>query len=268
MHGSEQSNNDDWSVDGGDFIDATAAPGNKTLQLASLVYDKIIEKKSKAGKAPANQKNLFFFAFDRSSTRVSILKERLSELSPSVLLSDEETIQKKKVKYSFPIDICPRHEDFLKVDPKDKKYKNVKSILLDPSCSGSGIVNSLDRIADTSKTNENEEKRIETLSNFQSVALKHAMSFPQCLRIVYSTCSINQKENEDVVAAALQEINEQIDDENTKWELVAPMALGHWKRRGFEANGLTKEQSECLIRINGMEDDTNGFFVSYFERKK
>ncbi len=215
------------------------------------------------------QNNVKVFAFDRSSARISILKERLSQLAPSVLLSDEEeTNEKKKQKNKFPIDICPRHEDFLKVDPKDKKYNNVKSILLDPSCSGSGIVNSLDRIADGSKNNETEENRIETLSNFQLVALKHAMSFPQCLRIVYSTCSINQKENEDVVAAALQEVNEQIDNENMKWELVSPMALAHWKRRGFEADGLTKEESKCLIRANGMEDDTNGFFVSYFERKK
>ena len=29
----------------GDFIDATAAPGNKTLHLAALAYDNIIKKK-------------------------------------------------------------------------------------------------------------------------------------------------------------------------------------------------------------------------------
>ena len=34
-------------------------------------------------------------------------------------------------------------------------------------------------------------------------------------------------------------------------------------------DALSKEQSECLVRVNGMDgDDTNGFFVSYFERRK
>jgi 16S rRNA C967 or C1407 C5-methylase (RsmB/RsmF family) len=30
------------------------------------------------------------------------------------------------------------HQDFLTVDPKDDRYKNVEYILVDPSCSGSG----------------------------------------------------------------------------------------------------------------------------------
>ena len=268
MHGSDQGNDCDQVYDDGDFIDATAAPGNKTLHLASLVYDKMMKTMVRGGKAAKNQKNVKVYAFDRSSTRISILKERLSNLAPSVSLHDDEKSNKKKQKNNFPIDICPRHEDFLKVDPKDKKYKNVRNILLDPSCSGSGIVNSADRIADA-KDSKTEEKRVESLSNFQLVALKHAMSFPQCFRIVYSTCSVNQRENEDVVAAALHETNELIDDEDMKWELVSPIALKHWKRRGFKVDNLTNEQSECLLRVNGMDgDDTNGFFVSYFERKK
>lgn len=268
VHGSDEKSIGDQAYNDGDFIDATAAPGNKTLHIAALVYDKIMKKKVGERKAAKNQKSVKIFAFDRSSARMSILKDRLSKLAPSVLLHDDEIINKKKQKNSFPVDICPRHEDFLKSDPKDKKYKNVRNILLDPSCSGSGIVNSLDRIADT-KDDKTEEQRIESLSNFQIVALKHAMSFPQCLRIVYSTCSINQRENEDVVAAALDETNEKIGDENMKWELVSPMALKHWKRRGLKVDGLTKEQSECLIRVDGMDgDNTNGFFVSYFERKK
>lgn len=261
--------NDDNNLEG-DYIDATAAPGNKTLHLASLVYDKIMITNNGSVKKISN--NVKVFAFDRSSSRISILKDRLSKLAPSVILDLDDSDQikkKKKDKNSFPIDICPRHEDFLKVDPSDKCYKNVTSILLDPSCSGSGIVNSPDRFLDATKSTEKEEQRIKSLSNFQLIALKHAMSFPQCMRIVYSTCSIHQLENEDVVAKALHETNGQIDDDDTKWELVSPKSLRHWERRGFEVENLTKEQSKCLIRVNGMDgDETNGFFVSYFERKK
>lgn len=221
---------------------------------------------SSKDKGSKKKKNIKIFAFDRSSSRISILKDRLGDLAPSVML-DDDYAKSKTNNNNFPVSICPRHEDFLKVDPSDDKYKNVTSILLDPSCSGSGIVNTPDRLADTRKQNES-DNRIESLSNFQLVALKHAMSFPQCNKIVYSTCSVNQRENEDVVAAALQETNDQIYDDDKKWELVSPNALRHWKRRGFKVTNLTQEQSQCLIRVDGLDgDDTNGFFVSYFERK-
>ena len=31
------------------------------------------------------------------------------------------------------------HKDFLRVDPADSQYRDVKYILVDPSCSGSGL---------------------------------------------------------------------------------------------------------------------------------
>lgn len=43
-------------------------------------------------------------------------------------------------------EVVTMHEDFLKTDPKAKIYKNVKCILFDPSCSGSGIIDNPDRL--------------------------------------------------------------------------------------------------------------------------
>jgi len=107
------------------------------------------------------------------------------------------------------------------------------------------------------------------LSNFQLLILKHAMSFPQVQRIVYSTCSVHDTENEHVVASALDEANEQIEEEALQWNFVSPLALQGWDRRGHEVSGLTEEQAKCLARVDGTDgDDTNGFFVSYFERKR
>jgi len=61
--------------------------------------------------------------------------------------------------------------------------------------------------------------------------------------------------------------NGEIEEDGKKWRLVSPRALAHWKRRGFKNDNLTEEESKCLIRVNGSDgDDTNGFFVSYFER--
>jgi len=37
--------------------------------------------------------------------------------------------------------VSTTHKDFLLVDPHDPKYKEVKYILVDPSCSGSGETN-------------------------------------------------------------------------------------------------------------------------------
>lgn len=43
--------------------------------------------------------------------------------------------------------------------------------------------------------------RIEGLARFQEAALRHALRFPALQRLVYSTCSLHARENEDVVAA-------------------------------------------------------------------
>ena len=148
--------------------------------------------------------------------------------------------------------VIARHVDFLKTTPTD--YPLVKGILLDPSCSGCGIFTSLDRLAD----DEDGADRIEHLSNFQLTALQHAMTFASVDRIVYSTCSLHEQENELVVKQALQA--------NPTWQLRRPHCLRGWKRRGHEVEGLTAEQSQCLIRAD-RDDETNCFFVAYFERR-
>lgn len=75
-------------------------------------------------------------------------------------------------------------------------------------------------------------------------------------------------ENEHVVTSALNEANEQIEEDALKWNFVSPLALQGWDRRGHEVSGLTEEQAKCLARVDGTDgDNTNGFFVCYFERK-
>lgn len=234
----------------GDIIDACAAPGNKTCHIAALLYQQL-------SSANASKKKQTVFAFDRSSSRIKILNDRMATVAPAVVAINS--------KQDFPIEISPTHQDFLQSDPSDPRFKNVKAILLDPSCSGSGIVNTPDRLAD--KISESDKNRLKSLSSFQLVALKHAMSFPNVERIVYSTCSIHKEENEDVVAVALQESNAMINDKSLHWNLVLPVSLSSWHRRGLKHDLLTEDQTNCLIRVNGLDgDDTNGFFVSYFER--
>eukprot|EP00731_Ephydatia_muelleri_P001094 Em0001g1094a len=97
-------------------------------------------------------------------------------------------------------------------------------------------------------------RRLEKLSKFQEKILKHALSFPSVKRVLYSTCSVHKEENECVVERVLKEVQD-------SFELVH--ALPEWNRRGFP---VFEEALKC-IRIMP-EDQTNGFFVAMFERKK
>jgi 25S rRNA (cytosine2278-C5)-methyltransferase len=63
--------------------------------------------------------------------------------------------------------VISKNLDFLKVDPNDLMYENVKGIIVDPSCSGSGLNRELD---------QNDEKdRLLKLKNLQIMLVKHAM---------------------------------------------------------------------------------------------
>ena len=183
---------------------------------------------------------------DGDGKRHTILQERMNQLVPSISEGSNK------------VAVEPIHGDFLRSDPSDPKFANVKAIMLDPSCSGSGIVNSPDRWMEETSTNgdnKKDEKRIQSLSNFQLVALKHSMQFPNVDRIVYSTCSVHDEENEMVVSKALSEI-EKPDNESEEWVLLPPVCLQHWKRRGKEGiGGLNKEQADCLVRCDGLDGD-------------
>lgn len=53
--------------------------------------------------------------------------------------------------------------------------------------------------------NANLPERLQALSRFQRKMLAHALKFPALQRLVYSTCSVHQEENEDVVLDVLQQ---------------------------------------------------------------
>ncbi|TEB34694.1 S-adenosyl-L-methionine-dependent methyltransferase [Coprinellus micaceus] len=211
-------------------IDATAAPGNKTSHLSALMRNK--------GK---------LYAFERDVRRFNTLKTMLSKAQCS--------------------NVVPTHKDFLTVDPNDDEFKDVTHILLDPSCSGSGIVNRLDFLLE-SGTNEEDSNvtsdRLAKLAAFQLKMIKHAMGFPKVRRIVYSTCSIHATENEHVVREALLS-----EEAKAAQFILAPRdeALSSWPRRGLLSEMACEDDAHSVIRCSPGEDLTNGFFVSCFIRK-
>lgn len=96
----------------GDVIDGCAAPGNKTTHAAAIIKSQCHKDQPSSG----------IHAFEKDARRAKTLD--------------------KMVKLAGSDDFTQIHQgqDFLKVDPLDAKYANTAAILLDPSCSGSGIV--------------------------------------------------------------------------------------------------------------------------------
>ncbi|EIW84228.1 williams-Beuren syndrome critical region protein 20 copy A [Coniophora puteana RWD-64-598 SS2] len=210
-------------------IDATSAPGNKTSHLSALMQNR--------GK---------IFAFERDKTRFTTLSKMLS-------IAKCENVE-------------PIRADFLTVDPMDSQYAQVTHILVDPSCSGSGIVNRLDHLLESEnkeETDQNELDRLQKLSSFQLLMIKHAMKFPAAQKIVYSTCSIHAEENERVVQHALSS-----EEAKVAGFTLAPSTsvLPSWNRRGLPEEMGNPSQAASLIRCVPGEDQTNGFFVSCFVR--
>ncbi|KAF9648808.1 S-adenosyl-L-methionine-dependent methyltransferase [Thelephora ganbajun] len=211
-----------------DFIDATAAPGNKTTHLSALLGNK--------GK---------LFAFERDANRFATLKSMIAKAGCR--------------------NVEPMNADFLTILCDDQKYADVTHILLDPSCSGSGIVNRLDHLTEQDKEDGDpfKQERLEKLASFQLMMIKHAMKFPSVKRIVYSTCSIHPTENEHVVSKALESGEAKLNGFR-----LAPRSqvLPNWHRRGIPEE-MVSDGAECVVRCSPGEDATNGFFVSCFVRQ-
>ena len=189
------------------------------------------------------------------------------------------------------------HQDFLSLDPDDPTFKHVKYVLMDPSCSGSGL-RSIERLGEnrntantttynssshsssssSSMSDVESDPRLLKLQSFQISVILHAMSIPSVEYLAYSTCSTHEVENEGVVKAILDATHSSSDGscsatggggggDGSGWELIAPSRFNTWSRRGHTYTGLTAEQSACLVRCSPDEDNTSGFFVAVFHRR-
>ena len=105
----------------GDVIDSCAAPGNKTTHLAALLHSRAAVAEVPPGLGPprAAQK---IYAFEKD-------KNRARTLDKMVGIAGGRDI----VRINFA-------QDFLRADPRSDLFRDVGALLLDPSCSGSGIV--------------------------------------------------------------------------------------------------------------------------------
>ncbi|KAB0795356.1 hypothetical protein PPYR_12195 [Photinus pyralis] len=202
-------------------LDMCAAPGLKTIFLAERLQNKGT-----------------VYAVERDQNRYNTLTSMINESGATCI----KTI----------------HKDVLEVSAEE--CPNVEYILVDPSCSGSGIV---DRV-NIDEVTTIDEARISKLANFQILLLKHALTkFPKAKRVVYSTCSIYSKENDYVVSEVLKN--------RINFKLISTDGLlKHTFLNTFKDNpdnDLKAIRSKCVYTIPE-RDLTNGFFVAVFERTK
>ena len=206
---------------GSSVLDACSAPGMKTSQLAAAVCGDWVA--ALGGEPPAGAKVV---AVERSTKRFGILKEILERSKAD---SVTEVL----------------NQDFLKLDPN--LHLDVEYIVVDPSCSGTGMARRGGGDEDPST------ERLETLASIQTSLLLHAMSFPSAKRVVYSTCAVSVVENEQVVAKVLENA--------AGWEVANIMPT--WERRGLGEFS----DGQKFVRALASEDMCNGFFVAVLERK-
>lgn len=91
--------------------------------------------------------------------------------------------------------------DFLTVS---LPFDEIDYVLLDPSCSGSGIRHRND------DAELIDEERLERLAALQIRMITYVLTkFSKVKRITYSTCSIHRQENEQVVETILDQFGDQ-----------------------------------------------------------
>lgn len=111
----------------GDVIDACSAPGNKTTHLTALLAAAVTEVSSESGEANDEKRRPKIFAVERDPTRSKTLQKMITTAGCT--------------SSTCPVDVQPLpNQDFLRLSPNDPRFAEVSSILLDPSCSGSGII--------------------------------------------------------------------------------------------------------------------------------
>ncbi|KAI1608458.1 NOL1/NOP2/sun domain-containing protein [Exophiala viscosa] len=220
-----------------DCIDGCAAPGNKTSHLAALI----------SGSST-------IYACERDGRRSKILQSMIEKSGAS------------------NVNVLSA-QDFLSIDPQHARYKHVTHLLLDPSCSGSGIVGRedvpklilptdprmqkvttekgskkrkrdqqdrtetevLDEEVEAEETRDTttDATRLQKLSTIQAKLVEHAFAFPAATRITYSTCSVHVEENELVVSRLLSSAVARTRGWGVLRRQNQVAGLREWKHRGL-----------------------------------
>eukprot|EP00768_Dysnectes_brevis_P002674 gnl/Dysnectes_brevis/1973_a2270_1415.p1 GENE.gnl/Dysnectes_brevis/1973_a2270_1415~~gnl/Dysnectes_brevis/1973_a2270_1415.p1 ORF type:complete len:475 (-),score=171.45 gnl/Dysnectes_brevis/1973_a2270_1415:27-1451(-) len=196
--------------------------GTRVLDVCAAPGSKSLHAASLGGSVVAN---------DRSEVRAQMLRDRVAAL---------------------------KHGDNVQVvvgDALELSDDEAQVIIVDPSCSSSGVAGNVDRVLGSTAAwpgrAPSSKVDVEALASFQTSCLGRALTVnPSASVVVYSTCSVHRAENEGVVEAVLADEAVQA----AGWKLTA--AAMDWPMRGD-----LRETVRC-----GSEMGSDGFFVALFTR--
>lgn len=157
------------------IIDATSAPGNKTTHLASCLW------KNRRNDGEVGQ----VLAYEKDEKRTRTLQKMV------------------KIAAANCISIRAPH-DFMETDPLSKEMSRVTALLLDPSCSGSGIVGRDDTVTVTlPSTNAagqqapRGKKRKRNAGKEKEPSISNSKSTPNGNGITFITAKVGEEAAED-----------------------------------------------------------------------
>ncbi|XP_053947483.1 28S rRNA (cytosine-C(5))-methyltransferase isoform X2 [Anastrepha ludens] len=197
-------------------LDMCAAPGMKTIHICNVMQNKGT-----------------IYAVEQNSDRYQILCSMTQSAGCQI------------------VDVI--NADALAID--STRCPAVEYILVDPSCSGSGMQNRMSLDPD-----EEDPARLKRLAGLQIKMLSHALTaFPNVKRIAYSTCSLFEEENEQVVQRCLEM--------NPEFKLLSTKkALRHkWNHVG---NAKYKKIGKNCLYTKPDLDYADGIFIAIFEKRR
>ncbi|EQC28302.1 hypothetical protein SDRG_13983 [Saprolegnia diclina VS20] len=147
-------------------VDACAAPGNKTTQLAARL-------------ALAHPTSSSVVAFERAPARATSLRNTVAKAGANDRITVVEA-------------------DFLETNMAQGPWADATLAICDPSCSGSG------NVAVGEPVPEHSADELAAFADHQFAIVQQAMALPKMQTVVYSTCSVHHVENEGVVARLLK----------------------------------------------------------------
>ncbi|KAG7353458.1 Fmu Sun domain containing protein [Nitzschia inconspicua] len=231
------------------ILDMCSAPGGKTAHLASLVKNQaLIVACDRSRKKMIEARNFFKSLGASCITPLALDSTRCVSIDRSNVKSVKEVIEQAKT----------NPDDGLK-NVKSFSPESFDKILLDPPCSALGLRPKL-VVAQQSL------REVDKHASYQRKFVAQAVQLLKPGGIMtYSTCTMNNSENEMVVKHILIEYPSM---DLISLGLTEEMEAS-FGRPGLGGFGLTEEQRLLVRRFDpgDAEQDTMGFFVARFRKK-
>lgn len=213
--------------EGETLLDMCSAPGNKTTHLAELIKDRGV-----------------IVALDKTESKVKLVKEKVQKYGLNSI-------------FAYAFDSTKAFSDAVEENSSDYKppfkAKTFNRILLDAPCSALGNRPLL--------SSNMSPKMLESYPKVQKKLFSNAVPLlKDGGTLVYSTCTVNIGENEEMVVWALNKFP----------ELYLESSVPVYGGPGWNCDGLSEADRVKLQRygaINQTSIDTVGFFIAKFVKK-